>query len=59
MPVQSHIRRGSFWSITLVAKMIHCYAVKGEQTFVSGWAFMPGTSERTDKEIGQFLDLLI
>ena len=46
-------------SITLVAKVVHCYALEGEQKFVSGWAFMPGTSDRTEKEIGQFLDLLV
>ena len=47
---------GAGRSITLVAKMIHCNAVRAEHGYISGWEFMRGTSDRTEKEIGQLLD---
>jgi hypothetical protein len=45
-------------SIMLVAKAVHCYAVKGEPRFVSGWEFMAGSADRTDRAIGQLLEEL-
>jgi hypothetical protein len=46
-------------SISLVAKMIHCSAVRAEQGYISGWEFMPGTSDRTEKAIGDLLDAVV
>lgn len=46
-------------SITLVAKAVHCHSSKTDRRFVSGWEFMKGTAERTERAIGQLLDALI
>lgn len=50
---------GQGQSITLVAKAVHCYANSKDRKFVSGWEFMPGTADRTERAIGQLLDALI
>ena len=42
-------------SVSLVAKAVHCYNVAGEKAFVSGWEFMAGTSDRTEKAINELL----
>lgn len=45
-------------SITLVAKAVHCYRLPDQPRFVSGWVFMAGTADRTERAIGQLLDAL-
>lgn len=45
-------------SIMLVAKAVHCYALQGERRFVTGWEFMAGSADRTERAIGQLLATL-
>jgi len=42
----------------LVAKAVHSYAVQGEPRFVTGWEFMAGSADRTERAIAQLLNEL-
>jgi hypothetical protein len=45
-------------STTLVAKAVHCYAVEGQPLFITGWEFMAGSADRSERAIGLLLEAL-
>ena len=44
--------------VTLVAKAVHCQSrlIDGEQRFVTGWEFMPGSLDRNAPTIARLLN---